>query len=127
MQKTMTKTKKEIILETIEAYANPNNRATYKGESEGPCQYRTPEGRMCAVGRCMTNEALQCYGLSSRGIKTICWKVDINDLLKPEYQGHDIDFWYNLQLLHDAGTYWSEDGITEKGMEFIKERIGIDI
>ena len=127
-----TKTdKKTVILETIEAYADPTNRAMYPhnaGENEGTCQYRTLEGKMCAVGRCMTEDALEEYGKCSRSIDGLAFGAGgVDNLLREEYHGHSVEFWSRLQELHDTDYFWSDEGITQKGIVYIRENFNISI
>lgn len=118
------KTKREIIEETSTFY-NSCNRAS---DEDGTCMYINREtNAMCAVGRCMTEEALEKYGglegSASRFHEYL--KIHVTDsitgldaVLKEEYQGHDHEFWGDLQKLHDREFHWDATGLTEKGKEF---------
>lgn len=105
------KTKLEIIDETIN-YFNLGNRAVDAG---GACKYVTRQGRNCAVGRCMVAPDPYMWGcarlISINGIR-----VNLESTLKPEYQGHSVKFWVDLQALHDNRSYWNEAGLSNYGV-----------
>ncbi len=106
-------TKLEIIEETAKYYAeDPSRRAI---DEINFCSYLTLDGRMCAVGRCLVNPSNLDTSLSGR-----ITEVHL-ELLKPEYQGHTLDFWKDLQKFHDRPTYWSSEGLTEQGLIRVKE------
>jgi hypothetical protein len=117
-------TKIEIIKETVEYYKN-NNRGITPG---GACQYLTKDGDMCAVGRCLENP-------EDIGLKTIYADALIigygDGIFKKQYQGHDINFWKNLQIFHDSNRFWVSyktkkgNKLTEDGkndLKFLLER-----
>lgn len=43
--------------------------------------------------------------------------INLDSLLKPEYQGHSIEFWDYLQALHDSSEYWNGNNLTSTGQE----------
>ncbi len=113
-------TKVQIIEETAEFYSkNPQLRGTSDGFN---CMFNGPDGRHCAVGRCLStkykNQALDLLGNS----QTVSGLIDsnkvssINDMLIAKYKGHDNEFWIELQVFHDTNSNWSSDGITPKGI-----------
>lgn len=102
----MRKTRKEIIDETASFY---NLSSLARGE--GVCHYLTNDGRMCAVGRCLENPAeVEACNASIDNIIDKC-------IFKPEYNGHSIEFWIDIQCLHDTLWYWTVSGISESGLE----------
>ena len=81
----------------------------------------------CAVGRCMTDEAMESYGdfegsinyLLQNGVKS----ENCDDILREEFHGLGIDFWVMLQTIHDDDDFWADtdDGlyphkVTERGL-----------
>ncbi len=105
--------KLQIIDETVEFYQN-NPRAIYKDQ----CCYDN-NGIRCAVGRCMVEEAFEDVNIICNvGVERIS---NLDKHLKPEYQGHDIDFWQMLQHFHDTAFYWEGQKLSELGERFIKE------
>lgn len=107
------KTKEEIVLETLQAYADPANRAVIQKDDRPVCLYRntsaTPPTH-CAVGRCMTEEALNRASNTIEAFQSLPFQIGFtyhDELLRPEYRGHETDFWITLQKLHDANCYWT--------------------
>ena len=122
-------TTKQIILETVEEYSDPSNRAlffTSGGPEDATCRYEATNGNKCAVGRCMTKEALKTVGDSSIRFNTLAG-INFERLLKPQYKGQSLSFWMALQKLHDTHSHWSEDGITEIGIKFIKKNFDLEL
>jgi hypothetical protein len=65
---------------------------------------------MCAVGRCLEESAFENeFFKSNQSIEDLfdC-DMSIDDFLKPQYQGHELDFWKGLQQLHDDANNWTE-------------------
>lgn len=109
----------ELLNETVQYYKH-HERGTYKGI----CMYRTPNGNMCAVGRCV--EDIESVGdipgdllgliddLKDRG-------QTLDDVLYEQYRGFHTDFWFELQYLHDTSHFWTPNGnLTESGEAFKK-------
>jgi len=108
------KTRREIIIETSKAYTTRNRSVI--GLS---CAYKDPDGNKCAVGRCL--EGNSHFFHERNNCKSIVLFEDgIETELKEEYRGHCIDFWQQLQRLHDGSAYWSYAGITKKGEEYVQ-------
>jgi hypothetical protein len=114
------KTKVEIINETVQYYSEDTSRRGFN--SEHGYQYLTPTGKMCAVGRCLLDPnkgyAGTVYGfrlLSNHG------HIPIDPELKPEYRGHEIDFWCELQALHDNSEYWNSYGLSQAGTSCVTD------
>lgn len=96
----------ETLNETAAAYTR-NTRAV--DPENGGCRYFM-NGRCCAVGRCMLNPEQHENYLG--GVNRFS---DLDALLKSEYRGFPIDFWRDLQDLHDWEDNWDENGLTETG------------
>lgn len=115
------KTKLEIIEEVANHYNKTNRGIGYNG-----CNYRTDDGKMCAVGMCMTEEALDKYGDFTSGVYELRAKAAaFQTLLKKEYRLHSISFWNALQKFHDDHDAWDENGMTEHGLyryEYLKNK-----
>lgn len=127
---TATMNKQRIILETIEEYDDPSNRALYYSKGthlDATCLYESSNGNRCAVGRCMTNRALERYAYSSRGFEHLTEGLMYDDLLREEYRGQTLQFWVDLQMLHDTHSHWSDTGITDKGIKFVQDKFGLII
>lgn len=113
----------EIIKDMVRYYTkDPVNRRAVQvseGQLGETCRYEADDGRRCAIGRCMTAEGLADYKdreISAMGINDEL--VDgLDKVLQPKYRGHSIDFWSNLQDLHDGKGYWEPEGLTKMGKE----------
>ncbi len=106
------KTETEIVIETIQFYlADPAARRA-KSWDGSSCHYAMPgePSRRCAVGRCMTEEAIKEVGRYLGGVEFLIGDHGALDkLLREEYRGHSEDFWIRLQILHDEDGYWTAD------------------
>lgn len=96
----MQKTKAEIIEETVRYYEEDPSRRSYDMATH-MCNYLSPTGQMCAVGRCMTDPGSvtatsDVYSLADSS------ESGLDGLLKEEYRGHSVDFWDSLQQYHDC-------------------------
>ena len=115
------KTKLEILEEVANRYNKTNRGIGQKG-----CHYRTNDGRMCAVGACMTEEALDTYGDFGGNVYDLRVEAEaFQTLLKKEYRLHAISFWCSLQIFHDDHEAWDENGMTEHGLsryEYLKNK-----
>lgn len=102
-------------LEILELVANSYN---YKNRAIGvvdECRYITDDGRMCAVGMCMTEDAIKQYGDCLGNVHELNGSEELDELLKTEFQGHSVEFWADLQILHDTEIYWNEKGLSDLG------------
>ncbi len=117
----------DIVLEVLEEYSNSAKRSLYKNQLNGTCQYLSDADKKCAVGRFMTDKALALHGKSSKRIEVLSLRYGLNELLKKEYQGHPVSFWSKLQRLHDEDGFWSEDGVTEDGLKYVKHALGVKL
>lgn len=114
------KNKIEIIDETVAYYSeNPEERRAFNN-SRG-CDYLSPTGRMCAVGRCLESpQEFMEGGYKDKFVRAIGSEIlDLN--LKEEYRGHEIQFWAKLQSLHDSEKYWNSTGLSVDGENYIKQ------
>ena len=115
-------TKKEILYEIFEGpegyIKNPKQVAI---NDMGRCFYKQDEtGNMCAVGRCLLPEE-QLINSIGKGrpyeylnnignIEEVNCQLPmfkkletIDDILQEKYRGHCLDFWVNVQDIHDNG------------------------
>jgi hypothetical protein len=128
-------TQEQIVRETVAFYTSKNRAAVESvrpdnGCTSTQCLYLTEEGKMCAVGRCMTKKGLGRVLLSYH--KASVHDLDdafdgIDRLLKKKYHGQNISFWANLQRLHDNKNWWDENGITENGKAEVRYLFKIEL
>ncbi len=125
----VVKTKEEIINETVEYYNNNSRaRANYNNTSIS-CYYLTDDGRMCAFGRCMLKEKREKLRMKICSIEGMYRNFGISEksfhhdlVLKPEYRGHSLSFWRDIQDLHDYSKFWRHDRkLSEIGKSRVKE------
>ena len=122
--KEAAKTKADIIQETLEYYSqDPSRRAL---DDDGGCYYLSPSGRRCAIGRCLSEKAKANVDINNyfNGVVKLAnnfGKADIDNLLAPEYRGHDVDFWHSLQGLHDRPCNWTSRGLSRSGVETVEK------
>lgn len=121
--KTRTLTKLEILNETISFYSEDTNRRAI--DINGTCMYNTIDNKHCAVGRCLT-EDIQSKGIdfiyNTSGVYKLNEEFILDNILQPQYKGHESSFWSKLQNLHDEPKHWNENGLTSSGKIFV-ERI----
>jgi hypothetical protein len=110
----------EIIQEFEATYvAHPENRGIGK---DTYCVYKAKNGNMCAVGRCLTQEAMESFADFKGDLDSALNELNITDFdlkLKAKYRGQKTDFWHDLQEYHDRQYYWDAAGLTEQGKEAI--------
>lgn len=116
------KTKKEIILETAAFYGeDPSRRAVVQEDGRAKCRYFTQDGRKCAVGRCMIEGKKIAYARMEFPADKVDASVgDLEDLenqLLPEYRGHDVYFWNELQEFHDTDWHFVDTGLSLVGQQ----------
>lgn len=114
--KTKRKTKKEIILETANAYTSKT-----RAMKNGSCAYKSGKNK-CAIGRCLLTKSKL---FKSYNINLPVSSFYIEPELKPEYRGHSSLFWEDLQYLHDHSSNWDEHGLTAKGKKKVKALLKI--
>lgn len=123
-------TKTEIINETVAYYSEDVNRRAIK--ALGSCFYHLVfDGviKQCAVGRCLidSNKVQKNVDSADDSSADAVWNTSaaLDEDLKPEYRGHSLDFWTDLQKLHDdadSDGYWdSNEGLTEIGRKRVAE------
>jgi len=108
--------KLEIIDETAEFYMEDVSRRAMN--STGGCNYVTQDGRCCAVGRCMLDPPKPDSDAAKKYASDF---DDLDSLLKPEYRGHSIQFWGQLQDWHDSSAYWNDEGLIKAGQRALEE------
>ena len=126
-------TKTEIIIETKEFYdANPHLRGVSRlipSVAEN-CVYQSPTEpeRKCAIGRCMTKEALESFGQTEGSVQELeSGSPDgvLDTLLILKYRGHSIHFWEDLQDFHDSKSNWDENGLSPRGRIAFKALLSV--
>ena len=104
-------TKVEII-NIVASHYNLSNRAT---NHRGQCQYITSDGKMCAVGMCIEDDKIQHLKGAIMDVIGLNDEWGLQVILKEEYRGHSVDFWTELQALHDIEGHWTDEGLSKEG------------
>lgn len=93
------KTKQEIVDEELEF------RKTHPRCSNLHACYYYLDGNMCAVGRVLRNPKKHAHNDNDAATLFGCSTIDVVNslMLKPEYRGHEAQFWLDLQEQHDKG------------------------
>ncbi len=109
-------TKIEIIEETVEFYRN-NPRAY---DPLVGCLYVTSSGLRCAHSRCLNETLIDLKSIESwQNAGHIIMKHG-DSIHKDQYRGHRIDFWTDIQNLHDNSMYWSGTELSEEGKQMVE-------
>jgi len=123
----------DILKETIDYYReDPVERRAV--DENGDCLYTTEDGRHCAVGRYMREEFLDTEFRENNGVGVNGMSSNIDYYLRHDVRGLDVDFWKDLQDMHDTISYWLEwsqntrdvVGLTDRGKEqyvYLQDRI----
>mgnify|MGYP003656532407 CR=1 FL=1 len=114
--KTKQKTKREIIQETANAYTSKTRAVSITGL----CFYKAGHYK-CAVGRCLLSKSKM---FNKCNLTEPVRMFTLDNHLKSEYIGHDIEFWGELQILHDANRFWDVNGLTMDGQEEVYRLLG---
>jgi hypothetical protein len=67
----------------------------------------------------MTDEFLDEHGSQMVTIPHIFNTYGLDCNLKPQYRGHDVHFWEDLQLLHDKNDNWDGRKLTTNGRQVL--------
>ena len=112
----MMKTKAEI-LELVASTYNLNNRSKKMNINE--CFY-SKDGRTCAFGMLCVDPSELVEG------KKAHWNINNlgMDIIKPEFRGHENDFYDEIQTLHDGDEFWNENGLSASGERRKDEILG---
>lgn len=123
-------TVEEIIQETVAYYLEDPSRRALIGE-DNECVYENDDGKMCAVGRCMIPTVRKKYiNLAQVGVEELIIQnraKSIDDVILEPYRGHPIDFWTDLQSLHDDQCFWTHsdaDNLRKKYVESMIKKYG---
>ena len=117
-------TKSEILEETIEFYTTDPSRRSL--DDAGSCVYNAGTAQHCAVGRCLTpffqeqGRKLKFNVMGFEDFVDYYGYTSHDEALQEQYQGHDMQFWVNLQYFHDTKKFWNETGLTAEGEEQMK-------
>ena len=115
----------KLIDETYEYYQeNPRSKVS------GRFYYLSPHGSMCAIGRCLTEHALEyahdkCEGMAFHRFLTN-WDCDHPDesMFKEPYRDLPETLWEALQTFHDFDPNWEEPAEGHRRYRDLTRRYG---
>ena len=82
------------------------------------CLYFDPQtGNTCAFGHC-TKHPEQ---LRNDSLNMLTTDNTLDQLLKPQYHGHDLKFWEDIQRFHDLTEYWTRTSLSAKGQKHLDQ------
>lgn len=113
-------TKIEIIDYVVD-YFQKNPRAKEKDREFPRCVYLTKTGLRCAHSICLEDEFLKDKEIKELGSAYSVINKYGDDIHKPQFRGHESEFWSEIQILHDDNRFWRDSGLTDDGKEFVKE------
>ena len=109
---------RDLVIDTVKFYdKSPTTRRSVELNTPN-CVYSGAGNTSCAVGKCL----LDSVDKAKLDVGSDTSVVGINDvygldnLLKKKYRGLNIDFWRDLQDLHDDSYYWTMDSISGDGL-----------
>lgn len=113
----MRLTKHDIIQETVEHYLQAP-RATISGIGV----YKTPEGILGPHARALSIESLRSVVHQGKIFESALMTHSMVSY-KSGYQGHEAQFWKDLQDFHDDPDeeIWGKNGLTSKGKSILAE------
>jgi len=131
-------TPNELLEETIAYYANHPRGTQSVSPDENACQYRTMDGAMCAVGRCldwdnMPEEDAAWMSANSPTVLSLHDKVSPSGVrglgaLKGKYKDIPRQVWSHMQRLHDRTDHWEPNPanplgnvLTADGLAWLRE------
>jgi hypothetical protein len=106
-------TKLEIIEETVKYYSEDVSRRSI-GEFRR-CLYKGPDGKECAFQRCVETDLTPYERMAAEDIMS---KNIVK--FKPGYEDHEIDFWGDIQTIHDHNLFWNDKGLSEEGLRYVQ-------
>lgn len=116
MKITRSKTRQELLNNTVARY-NSNNRGTHEdGKFSSCCYISKNEQKRCAIGVEVSTKLAQKLEGNVDGVYENYQFQMLPDRLKKMGQSFLID----IQKLHDSKTFWNEKGITNRGIEEVK-------
>lgn len=109
-------TQKQFLIDTLNYYTCDVTRRAYN-ELEKFCEYKTSDGRKCAIGRFIPDDK---YDKSIEGNSIDSKNINIKNILPIEIQNLGTDFLLRVQQLHDSQLNWDENRLTLCGISRIK-------
>ena len=122
--------KEKILRRTITHFQN-NPRSTGSIETHDKknitaCYYQHPDdpNKRCAIGIWLKDEYLTSKLGSLKCLADEIFEVSSwDDLLIDSVRGHELEFWRDLQALHDTEANWNGNTLTTQGNKAVQRMI----
>ena len=116
---------KKIIRDTVQFFgADPKNNRCVEdnGSGNSRCMYTDSQDRHCAIGRFLLPEH-QTLEFAEEHINENVEHLNedrcLDEMLVLEARGFPINFWNDLQMLHDGDNNWEKTGgLSDRGESF---------
>ncbi len=120
----------QIVLDTVVAHLIKQGKRAYGpvplrlsnplNNADG-CMYRAPDGCRCAVGVLIPDEL---YEARFEG-EAIRMMLNMSEDLRTHFVDVDVNLLRDLQVVHDTGEHWSDQGFTRNGVFELDRIAGI--
>lgn len=116
-------TKEQILIEGLKPYLeDPSRRSVIDGD----CVFNGSNGTHCFVGQFMPDK-LKKLGESmahnDSDVQGLLIYYEDELLNHPVINDENLEFLEKCQILHDGYNHWTNEGISEKGMEYLEKII----
>ena len=120
------KTKKQIVLETIQFYgSDPANRRSVAEKPSFRCLYNGPGGKHCAFARYVKPE-LQPQLPEGKRAFIVLNRMPSCLLPEVSHLSSDKAFWQSLQNFHDVNQHWDPvQGLSELGKAIVLKYLNL--
>lgn len=108
---TLQKRQLKILEETAVFYREDVSR---RAVINYQCEYYTPDGKKCAVGKLLTNKVAK--KMPPGRITYLIDDGDVDNILPKSVRSLTPTFLGHLQEFHDRPEYWDKNGWTKAGM-----------
>lgn len=101
-------TQEEIVDHVINHFkTNPRGLA----DNGVGCTYINDQGHRCAHSICVKDEIVEENKNGDTRYATAGGIINVygDEAHKPEFQGHSLLFWYDIQALHDEKRHWEKN------------------
>lgn len=116
--KTIESRRLEFLEDTVRYYSEDVLRRAVS--KTGKCQYKTEDGRKCAIGRHIIKDK-DCEAFDMSKDNTVQEIIRKNPDCLPEHVKElGVVFLINIQKLHDSRLYWNDNGISQEGKQEIE-------
>lgn len=118
----------ELLIETIGFYDLDKRSLVVSRYDTLTCAYEDDNGKRCAVGRIMTDEAIRKLKENGHnvtfGVRELIQLYEPGILLEKWHplldDEHGLSFLVNIQCLHDYSCNWTKKGLSDYGENAVR-------